>query len=93
LGEGDLSSFPESVLSLSLLYIVAVIANLWHSVILSPLSHVILRERSARRISWLRTGLSPSLSVILSSAKNLVFVFRINSAKQFEEINVVVNMK
>jgi hypothetical protein len=75
LGEGDFSSFPESVFSLSLLYIVAVIANLLHPAIPSPYVipsfSVILRERSDRRISWLR----------INSAKNLVFVFRINPVR------------
>ncbi len=88
MGEGDLSSFPVSVLSLSLLYIVAVIASLTHPVILSPsplvilslTPLVILRAHRPKNLNeWLR----------ISSAKHLVFVFRINSAKQFEEINVV----
>ena len=77
---GNLSSFPAAVLSLSLLYIVAGIASLWHPIIsysVIPSLSVILRERSDRRISF-RTG----------SAKNLIFVSRINSAKHLEEINV-----
>ena len=116
MGVEKLSSFPVSVFSLSLLYIVAVIARFSHLAIsysVIPSLSVILREQSDRRIYWLRTGLSPSPSVILSltplvilrshrpknlnewlrinSAKNPVFVFRENSAKQSEEINVVVN--
>jgi len=61
----DFSSFPESVLSLALLYIVAGIASLPHPAIsysVIPSLSVIRRERSDRRIS-LRAG----------SAKNLVF--------------------
>jgi hypothetical protein len=65
-------------LSLSLPYIGAVIANLWHPVIPSPF--VILRERSDRRISF-KTN----------TTKNLYAPLSVNSAKQFEEINVVVN--
>jgi hypothetical protein len=84
LGEGDLSSFPVSVLSLSLLYIVAGIASLWHPVVPSPYAisstFVILRARRPKNLNE---------RLRINSAKNLVFVFRINPAEQFEEINVV----
>jgi hypothetical protein len=74
---GNLSSFPVAVLPLLLLYIVAGIASLPHPAIfysVIPSLSVILRERSDRRIT-----------LTINSAKNLVFVFRRNPAKQFEE--------
>ena len=78
----DFSSFPMAVFSLSFLYIVTVIASLPHLVI--PSSSVILRSHRPKNLNeWLR----------INSAKNLVFVFRINPARQFEEINVEVCKK